>query len=105
MTARKKTDAVCNYQVTESPDGKEFMVDFLLGESKDNKMTIVEFNVYHYKQIEISKKKKAIVVYAYSKRSYGEDITTFFNTLKEDRVNYLNQMISADIPTVTIEKK
>ena len=105
LTVRKKTDAVCNYQVTESPDGKEFIVDFLLGESKDNKMTIVEFNVYHYKQIEISKKKKAIIVYAYSRRSYGDDITTFFKTLKEDRADYLNQMISADIPTVTIENK
>lgn len=105
LTARKKTDAVCNYQVTESPDGKEFIVDFLLGESKDDKMTIVEFNVYRYKQIEVSKKKKALVVYAYSKRSYGDDITTFFKTLKDDRTNYLNQMISADIPTVTIESK
>lgn len=105
LTERKKTDAVCNYQVTESPDGKEFIVDFLLGESKDNKMTIVEFNVYHYKQIEITKKKKAIVVFAYSKRSYGDDITSFLKTLKDDRTNYLNQMISADIPNVTIENK
>lgn len=36
LTERKKTDDVCNYQVTESPDGKEFIVDFLLGESKDD---------------------------------------------------------------------
>ena len=48
LTERKKTDAVCNYQVNESPDGKEFIVDFLLGESKDDRMTIVEFNVYRY---------------------------------------------------------
>ena len=68
-------------------------------------MTIVEFNVYRYKQIEISKKKKAIIVYAYSKRSYGDEITNFFKTLKADRTNPLNQMISADIPTVTIENK
>jgi hypothetical protein len=105
LTERKKTDAVCNYQVTESPDGKEFIVDFLLGESKDNQMTIVEFNVYRYKQIEITKKKKAIIVYAFSKRSYGEDIAAFFKTLKADRTEYLNEMISADIPTVTIENK
>lgn len=105
LTERKKTDAVCNYQVIESPDGNEFIVDFLLGESKDDQMTIVEFNVYRYKQIEISKKRKAIIVYAYSKRSYGDDITNFFKTLKDDRTNYLNQMISADIPIVKIESK
>ncbi len=105
LTARKKNDPVCNYQVTESPDGKEFMVDFLLGESKDNKMTVVEFNVYRYKQIELSKNKKAIIIYAYSKRSYGDDITPFFKTLKETRTNSLNQMISADIPAVMIQNK
>lgn len=68
-------------------------------------MTVVEFNVYRYKQIEISKKKKAIIVYAFSKRNYGEGITAFFKTLKADRTEYLNEMILADISTVTIENK
>jgi hypothetical protein len=103
LNKRKKTDPVCNYEVTESPDGKEFMLDFLMGESKNDEMTIVEFNVYRYKQIEISNNKKAIIVYTYTKRSYGEDITDFFKTLGDDRTNYLNQMISAEIPTVKIE--
>ena len=105
LIERKKIDAICNYQITESPDGKEFMVDFLLGESKNDKMTTVEFNVYHYKQIEIGKKKKAIVVFAYSRRSYGDDITKFFKTLKNDRTNYLNAMISSDIPIISIDNK
>jgi hypothetical protein len=105
LTERKKTDPICNYQVTKSPDGKEFIVDFLLGESKDNKMTIVEFNIYRYKQIETSKNKEGIIVYAFSKRSYGEDISSFFKTLKVDRDNYLNQMISTDIPTVKLNRK
>ena len=105
LTTRKKTDTVCNYKVTESPDGKEFIVDFLLSVSKADKMTIVEFNVYHYKQIEIAKNKKAIIVFAYSKRSYGDDITTFFTTLNVERVKYLNEMISTEIPSVKIKNQ
>jgi Na+-translocating ferredoxin:NAD+ oxidoreductase RnfG subunit len=105
LTVRKKTDPVCNYKITESPDGKEFMVDFLLGENKDGQMTIVEFNVYRYKQIKLNKKKTAIIVYAFSKRSYGGDITVFFQALKDDRIKYLNEMISTDIPAITIENK
>jgi len=101
LTKRRKTDPVCNYVVTESPDGKEFMVDFLLSESKGYEMTIVEFNVYRYKQVDIGANNKGIIVYAYSKRSYGDDITPFFKTLKNDRTEYLNQMISAEIPVVT----
>jgi hypothetical protein len=60
LETRKKTDPVCNYSVNESPDGKEFMVDFLMGESKGDKMTIAEFNVYHYKKIDLSNGKKGI---------------------------------------------
>ena len=103
LKKRKKTDAICNYQVIESPDGKEFIVDFILGESEGDAMTIVEFNVYRYKQIKISKKKNAIIVYTYSKRSYGDDITTFFETLGNDRTRYLNEMTSSEIPSITIE--
>jgi hypothetical protein len=105
LTQRKKTDPVCNYVVNESPDGKEFMVDFLLGESKGEKMAIVEFNVYRYKQIDLGNSKKGILVYAYSKRSYGDQINTFFQTLKNDRMEYLNHMISTDLPAVSIENK
>lgn len=104
LIERKKTDPVCNYQITESPDGKEYIVDFLLGESKEDKMTIVEFNVYRFKQIEITKKNKAIIVYAFSKRSYGDNITPFLKSLKDDRIQYLNEMISTEIPNVIINK-
>lgn len=99
---RKKSDQLCNYVVNESPDGKEFMLDFLLGESKENKMNIAEFNVYRYKQVYLGNNKKAIMVYAYSKRSYGEAITTFLSGLGEERTKYLNEMISTEIPTIKI---
>lgn len=105
LTKRKKTDPVCNYVVTESPDGMEFMVDFLLGESKGDEMTIVEFNVYRYKQVDLGANKKGILIYAYSERSYGEAITPFLKTLKDDRTEYLNQMISDELPVVTVGGK
>ncbi|WP_353334136.1 hypothetical protein [Bacteroides sedimenti] len=105
LIARRKTDPICNYQVTKSPDGKEYLVDFLLSESKDSMLTVVEFNLYRYKQIEIPKRGKALFVYAYSKRGYGNDITAFFKALDNDRISYLKEMISTNIPNVTIENK
>ncbi len=99
---RKKTDPTCQYQVTESPDGKEFIVDFLLGESKGDKMTIMEFNLYRYKQVELNNKKKGILVYAYTKRAYGDDITPFLKNLRKDRGALLNVMIGSEIPTVKL---
>ena len=101
LVERKKTDAICNYQITESPDGKEFILDFLVGESKDGKMTIAEFNVYRYQRIEVEG-KDALLVSAYSKRSYGDNITPFLTTLGADRNFYLNEMISFSLPSLKI---
>ena len=88
LEARKKTDPTCNYKVNQSPDGKEYMVDFVLGESND-KMEVEEFNVYRYKQVNLSNNKKGILVYAYSKRAYDNDITPFLTNLKNDRATFL----------------
>jgi len=103
LDERKKTDAICNYLVNESPDGKEFMVDFLLGESKDSKMTIAEFNVYRYKKVKINRKTNGILVFAYSKRSYGDDITAFLKGLGKERINHLTEMIAFDTPKVKMK--
>lgn len=99
---RKKTDPTCQYQVTEGPDGKEFMVDFLLGESKGDKMTIIEFNIYHYKQVALGNKKKGILIYAYTKRAYGDDITPFLKNLGKERGSLLNVMVESEKPMVKI---
>lgn len=102
---RKETDALCNYQVTESPDGKEFIVDFILSENVDDELAIVEFNIYHYRQIELGKKHKAIAVYAYTKRSYRSDISNFFKRLKDDRNSHLKEMTSIEKPKIILKKK
>ena len=104
LNKRKRTDLTCKYMINESPDGKEFMIDFLLGESKSNEMTIAEFNIYRYKQIDINEKGKGVLVYAYSKRAYGDDIISFYKNLKTDRTALLNEMISSKMPVVQIIK-
>lgn len=102
---RKKTDPTCQYKVTESPDGKEVIVDCILGESKGDKMSIMEFNLYRYKKVELGDKKKGILIYAYSKRAYGDDITPFLQNLGKDRSALLNVMIGSEMPTVKIADK
>ena len=103
LEKRKATDPICNYQINESPDGKEFIIDFLLGESKDNKMIVAEFNAYRYKQVELEKGKKAIIVYAYSRRSYSDKINDFLKNLGNERISYLNAIISTELPQIKIQ--
>lgn len=102
LNNRKKIDATCNYMVTNNPDKTEYIVDFVLGKSKNNKTDIEEINIYRYKQVDLGENRKGILVYAYSKRAYGDDITPFFQNLSNDRINLINTMISSEIPTITI---
>lgn len=102
LEKRKKDDPVCRYELNQSPDGKEIMVDFVLAQAKGNKVAVVEFNIYRYKQVTLSDGAKALMIYAYSKRGYGDDITAFFDDLKENRIRYLNGMITSDMPAVRL---
>lgn len=102
---RKKSDPLCNYEISQSPDGKEYIIDFLLGESKNENISIAEFNVYHYKQIELSNNTKALAVYAYTKRGYGEAVTDFLVSLKGERSALINEMSETSIPDIQLESQ
>lgn len=103
LTNRKMTvDPITNFMISRSPDGKDYIIDCIIGESKNNLMEFVEFNVYRYTQVRLDSGKKALFVYLYTRRSYGEDIYSFFETFGEARINYINMMISLEIPTVTV---
>lgn len=104
LSKRKETDKVCNYSVTQSPDKKENMVDCILSAERDGELTVVEFIIYRYRQIELENHKKALLVYSYSKRSYGTDILPFFTHLKEQRKDLLNTMILKDLPKIKLQE-
>ncbi len=104
LVERKKTDANCNYAVSRSKDGKEYVVDFILSQGAGN-AAIIEFNIYRYKQIETADGKAALMVYAYSKRSYGDKITAFLTNLKAERSSLLQTVSTTQMPAVKIGDK
>ena len=105
LEKRKENDPICNYQMIESPDGDEFIIDFLLGESENDEMKLVEFNIYRYKEVKVEKGKEAVLIYAYTKRSYSEDIKGFFSTLKSERQSHLEEMTSIELPKIKLIEK
>ena len=102
LNERKKIDPTCNYMVSQSPDGTEYLLDFVLG---DDKVDVEEFNIYRYKQVDLGDNKKAVLVYAYSKRAYGDAITSFLKNLKSDRGALLNTIVASEMPKVTVVDK
>lgn len=104
LIQRKATDKVCNYSISQSPDGKEKLVDCVLSTEKYGQLTIVEFIIYRYRQIELENHKKGLLIFSYSKRSYGTDILPFFTKLATDRKNLLNLMIAKELPKIKIKE-
>jgi hypothetical protein len=76
-----------------------------MGESENDTMTLVEFNIFHYREVDLEKKTKGVATYAYAQRSYGADITEFLNSLKDKRVVLLNEMIGANKPQIKLIKQ
>ncbi|MBW4362826.1 hypothetical protein [Flavobacterium taihuense] len=104
LTKRKETDKVCNFSVINSPDGKESILDCILSSEKNGELEIVEFIIYRYKQIELENHKKALLIYSYSKRSYGENITPFLKKLGTERTDLLNVMIAKELPNIKLNE-
>jgi hypothetical protein len=102
LNNRAKTDPTCNYEVMKSPDGKEIIIDFTLGEEKNGEITIAEFNIYRYKLIDAENDKTALLVYAYSKRSYGDEINGFFKSLKTERPELIKTMSETELPEIKL---
>lgn len=105
LIKRKETDKVCNFNVIESPDGKESILDCLLSVEKNGDLDIVEFIIYRYKQIELENHQKALLIYSYSKRSYDKNIMKFLKGLSTERENLLNVMIAKEMPEIIINDK
>lgn len=98
----KKTDPVCNYAITSNSDDKTILIDFLRGEAEGDYSTIVEFNLYRYKQVKIGKNKNAILVLAFSKRAYSYKITPFLKSLGEMRLELIGKIFQVEIPEIKL---
>jgi len=104
LEKRSKTDAICKGSVAEtaSSDGKEILLDFLLSETQKDTPEIVEYNVYRYVPVNIGDGEKGILVYAYTKRAYGNNVEGFLETINKERRNIVNQMGNTEVPKVKL---
>lgn len=103
MQERKKNDAVVNYEIMENNADGEYMLDFILSDSKNNKLTVVERNVYRYKSYSDKAGHRGILLFAISQRGYDKDILMFFKNLKTNRVDDINKVGLYNIPDIEIK--
>lgn len=82
LEQRKKSDPITNYLVAEN--NGEYVLEFIVSDSKDGKMNTVEVDVHYYKQMTINGRNASVLSF-YSCRAYGDDIIPFMKSIPEKR--------------------
>ena len=96
---RGEKDKFSKVNVTESPAGDEFIVDYFISEAPENGNSYVEYNVYRFKQFENSGQKSFLILF-YSTRIYG-DLKSSTKALAKKRDQLITNMIEYKIPAIT----
>lgn len=99
---RREKDKFSHVNVTESPDGGEYIVDYFISESPTNGDSYVEYNIYRFKQSEIGGQKTFLMI-SYAKRIYG-DLKSAAKSLSKQRNHLMSTMIEYKIPEVKVTK-
>lgn len=99
---RREKDKFSHVNVTESPDGGEYIVDYFISESPTNGDSYVEYNIYRFKQSEIGGQKTFLMI-SYAKRIYG-DLKSAAKSLSKQRDHLMSTMIEYKIPEVKVTK-
>ncbi|WP_313100376.1 hypothetical protein [Epilithonimonas sp.] len=95
----KNKDKYAFVGVTESPDGKEMIVDYLITVSPKEGESYAEYNIDRFKNFD-SNGKKSFLIFSYSKRIAG-DLKYSSKALSKERNRLMEAAITTAIPTVT----
>lgn len=100
---RESKDKFAKVNVTESPDGKEYIVDYYISESPEKGSPYIEYNIYRFKTIETGSGKNFLIL-NYAKRMYG-DLKSSAKSIAKQRDNLMGVIIEFKVPEIKITDK
>lgn len=103
MTGRKKTDPVVSFERFENEQLGEYLLDFTLSDSKGDKPTVVEHNLYRFKNHTTKSGKKGILLFGFSHRAYGDGILNFSNSIKTNQITSINRLTQFTLPNIDVD--
>ncbi len=101
----KKTNPVVNYEVIGNKATGEKIIDCLIGQTAaDERNSLVEWDVFRYKAVKLKSGQRGILLFAVSKRKYGNDIKPFLTNLKTDRPILIGEVAKRPMPEINLSK-
>ena len=98
LANRKKINKdVWNWALFQSPDGSEYIIDFICCEGNADSLKMIEFDVHKYRMIKVDG-FPALQLIFYTHRVYGDDIMPFMKEkLADFRQKALNAIIKFEV--------
>lgn len=87
--------------VTESPDGTEVIVDYLVTIVQQDKEPYAEYNIDRFKTVKVND-KVGLLIYSYSKRYTEGDLKYMSRVVNKERNRLLEAVIGSKMPTITL---
>lgn len=100
----KTNDNYSFVEVTESPDGSEVIVDYLVTVIQKDKEPYAEYNIDRFKTIK-QEKGPALLIYSYSKRYIEGDMKYMSRVVNRERKKLLEAIINSKMPAINIAKE
>lgn len=100
---RSKEDRYASAQVTESPDGNEFIVDGYLTYKTKAGQDYAEYGIYRFKKY-TEADKKSFLIFSYIKRIYG-DQKYGVKALQKERNDLMSTLIAYTIPPIKLAQQ
>ena len=107
LDRRAETDKYCTYNVTENPNGTEFVVDFITTNVPKDKKTeapeqeFADYNIYRFRNTLLGEESTFMII-AYEEKSTG-DAKGFQKSIGKKRNKLLEGIITMTIPSVTLK--
>lgn len=96
LEARKPNDPVVNHAVMANEETGEIVLDFLMSDSSNQ--IVVEWNAYRYVP-----REEGLVLYAISRRGYGDQATGFLRDLGQWRMDTVTELATMELPAVALD--
>ncbi len=97
---RQKTDRFAKFNITESPDGTEYIVDYYTSETPEKGEPYMVYNIDRFKSYDDGSGKRFLIL-SYAKRVFG-DLKTGSRALGRERDRLMINAIEYKIPEIKL---
>lgn len=97
LDQRKGSDPLVNYQLLTNPNNSQVVLDFLMSDESTGTLT-VEWDAYRYVPVTMPGGKTAVILFAISRRHYGDRASDFLKALKVKRTADIDALVNHAVP-------